>query len=324
MDDAAFASRPWASQGDTRLIQALASDHLRRDWPAADIHPGDLDWWQVQTVGGGPGMDWRVRLWFDAPTGRPIPADAPLLAFGWVTPPGDLDFLIGPEDPVLVQSLLREMVAWAAERRASFGVGSDLELVRAWAVTDDRGAVECLVRLGLVREAEEPQVHFTGDLAVADPWPAPSLPAGLVIRPLDPSRDVPARVACARAVFTGSTMTVERYRTVFDAPTYRPELDLQVVAEDGRIVGFALGWLDAGSGVVELEPVGVHPDWHRRGLGREICRATLRAARALGASRALVATGGLNGPAMALYADLGLSVTCEIWPFARPLPGAGA
>ena len=83
------------------------------------------------------------------------------------------------------------------------------------------------------------------------------------------------------------------------------------------MTAFALGWLDAASGVVELEPVGVDPDWHRRGLGGEICRAVLRAARDLGARRAMITAERANDAALALYGSLGLTTTTEIMSLVR-------
>ncbi len=112
-------------------------------------------------------------------------------------------------------------------------------------------------------------------------------------------------------------MTAERYRHTFDANLYRPELDLLVVDGDNRVVAFALGWLDPASGVVELEPVGVHPDFHRQGLGRQICQATLRRARELGATRAVIGAESDNPASVGLYQSLGLAISIEIVAWAR-------
>ena len=72
------------------------------------------------------------------------------------------------------------------------------------------------------------------------------------------------------------------------------------------VAAFALGWLDPLTLGVELEPVGVHPAHQRRGLGRAVCRATLRAARGLGAGDVLIAAEAANAAATGLYAALGL------------------
>ena len=318
MPPSPIRSRAWQSRDDTRRIQDLVRGRLARDWPAVRFHPGDIDWWVVGTHGRVPGMTDRVRLWFEGEPDQPIPADAAPIAYGWFGPPTDLDFVITSDDPDVVVPLMAEILAWADERRRTLAEGA-IEPLRAWVSAADGAGSTALTTLGLRREEKLGFVHFTGDLDIADAWPAPSLLRGLTIRPLEPEADIAARVECGHAAFPGSTQTIERYRTVADAWLYRRDLDRLIVTDDGRVVAFALGWLDPMTRVVELEPVGVHPEWHRRGLGGEICRATLRAARDLGAERAMIAADRTNAAAMALYASLGLTITADIVPYARPL-----
>ena len=318
MPPSPIRSRAWQSRDDTHRIQDLVRERLARDWPAVRFHPGDIDWWVVGTHGRLPGMTERVRLWFEGDPGEPIPADAAPIAYGWFGPPTDLDFVIGSDDPDVVAPLMAEIVAWADERRRTIAEGA-VEPLRAWASAADGPGTSSLAALGLGPEDTPGFVHFTGDLAIADGWPAPSLLRGLTVRPLASEADIAARVECGNAAFPGSTQTVERYGTVAEAWLYRRDLDRLIVTDDGRVVAFALGWFDPATRVVELEPVGVHPEWHRRGLGGEICRATLRAARDLGAERAMIAADRTNAAAMALYASLGLTISTEIIPYARPL-----
>ena len=172
-----------------------------------------------------------------------------------------------------------------------------------------------VVAAGLTPERRPGMVIFTGDLSVSDDWCAPALPDLLRVRRLETDADIEARVECGRAAFPKSTMTADRYRRVHDAWLYRSDLDLQIVTQEGQAVAFALGWFDAASWTVELEPVGVHPAWQGRGLGGEICRAVLRAARELGATRAMIAAHRSNEASLALYASLGLQITSEIVVF---------
>lgn len=318
MPPSPIRSRAWQARDDSRRIQDLVRDRLARDWPAVRFHPGDIDWWVVGTVGRPPGMSERVRLWFEGDPGRPIPDGAKPIAYGWFGPPSDLDFVVGSDHPDVVATVLAEIVAWGDERRRTFAKGA-IGPLRAWIIASDAAGTDSLALLGLEPEDRPGFVQFTGDLAVADRWPGPSLLRGLTIRPLASEADIAARVECGHAAFPGSTQSIERYRTVAEAWLYRRDLDRLLVTDDGRVVAFALGWLDPATRVVELEPVGVHPEWQRRGLGGEICRATLRAARDLGAERAMIAADRTNAAAMALYASLGLAITADIVPYARPL-----
>ena len=201
-------------------------------------------------------------------------------------------------------ALVREIVAWAEQSRPT----------KVWASSAEPAAA-ALAALGFHRSTDAPFVYLTGDLSITDRWAPPALPAGLTFQTMTDAL-VEARVVCSRAAFN-STMTAERYRHTFDANLYRPELDLMVVDGDNRVVAFALGWLDPASGVVELEPVGVHPDFHRQGLGRQICQATLRRARELGAARAVIGAESDNPASVGLYQSLGLAISIEIVAWAR-------
>jgi GNAT superfamily N-acetyltransferase len=317
MPPSPIRSRAWQSPDDTRLIQDLVRERLERDWPAIRFHPGDIDWWVVSLHGRVPGMPGRVRLWFDGPG-----EGARLLAYGWFGPPSDLDFVVAADGSADVGRLLADIVAWGDERRATLAEGT-IGPLRVWASDADAVATDALAGLGFEREDRPGFVHFTGDLASADGWPAPSLPRGLTIRAFAWDADLPSRVDCGHAAFPGSTQTIERYRTVRDTWLYRPDLDTVIATEDGRVVAFTLAWFDPATSSVELEPVGVHPEWHRHGLGGAICRAALRAARDLGARRTMIAADRSNPAAMGLYASLGLTITATIVPHARPVE-AGA
>ncbi len=113
-------------------------------------------------------------------------------------------------------------------------------------------------------------------------------------------------------------MTIEKYRFCRTTPLYRPALDLVARAPDGSVAAFALAWLDPLTLGVELEPVGVVPKHQRRGLGAAVCRAALRAATRMGATRAIIAAEAANPAANALYASLGLRVEARVVAWLRP------
>ncbi|TAL10876.1 MAG: GNAT family N-acetyltransferase [Chloroflexota bacterium] len=287
-------------------MQALVGTRLAADWPAVRFHPGDLDWWAVLSDPPMPPLTERVYLWTDVLE--------TLVGYAWFTPPADVDFLVAGLGPDAASQLIIDMLAWAESRRHAFG-GPELEPLRAWVGAEDGTAMGAVVAAGMTPERRLGYVHFTGNLSIADRWPAQALPSSMRLRRLETDVDIAARVACGRAAFPKSTMTVDRYRRVRDAWLYRADLDLQIVTQDGQTVAFALGWLDPETRTVELEPVGVHPDWHRQGLGGEICRSVLRAARGLGATRAMIAAERANDAALGLYSSLGLEITSEIVAF---------
>jgi ribosomal protein S18 acetylase RimI-like enzyme len=303
---AEFRSRAWSSRADLALVQALARERLEVDWPALRIHPGDLDWWVVGAFGAAQPLEERVRLWFDA-AAESERAPAALRAFAWVSHLGQIDFEIASDEPAEVDALVGEIVGWAEQRG----------MLKAWSSVTEPAAASLATR-GFQRTTDAAFLYLTGDISITDSWSPAALPAGLSFRAMTDEL-VEARVICSRAAFPTSTMTPERYRQTFGANLYRRELDLLVVDQEGRVVAFALGWLDPASGVVELEPVGVHPEFHRQGLGREICRATLRRARELGATRAVIGAESDNPASVGLYQSLGLRISIEIVAFARDM-----
>ena len=304
-----FRSRAWASRADLDLVQALARARLDVDWPALRIHPGDLDWWVVGAHGLTPSLEERVRLWFDAAAATEE-APGALRAFAWLNRAGQVDFYLASDEPDEVDQLVREIVAWVEPKGP----------VKAW-LSAAEPAAATMADLGLHPTSDAAFVYLTGDISITDRWAPPVLPPGLSLQPMTDDL-VEARVICGRAAF-GSSMTPERYRQTFKANIYRRELDLSLVNGEGRVAAFALGWLDPASGVVELEPVGVHPDFHRQGLGRQICQATLRRARELGATRAVIGAESDNPASVGLYQSLGLTISIEIVAFACDTPATG-
>lgn len=100
-------------------------------------------------------------------------------------------------------------------------------------------------------------------------------------------------------------------------PVYRGALDLVAVATDGSFAAYGLGWLDADSGSVLLEPIGTDPDHGQRGLARAICAELLRRARELGATQAIVGLRGDDGYPVPrrVYKGLGMRAVAQFVPF---------
>lgn len=132
-----------------------------------------------------------------------------------------------------------------------------------------------------------------------------NVPGGFTIRPLRGQADVAAYVELHRAAF-GSTVMRESWRMrILQMPQYRPELDLVAVAEDGRLAAFCIGWLHPHQPLAQIEPMGVHPDFHRLGLGQAILAAVLQRLRIRNIQFVSLFTTTDNVPAIKLYESLG-------------------
>lgn len=147
---------------------------------------------------------------------------------------------------------------------------------------------------------------------LVDLAPVPPLPTGFMLRPLMGEQEVAAYAALHRAAFDSTSMTPEwRIRTL-QMPQYRPELDLVIAAPDGTLAGFCVGWFDTSRRVAQVEPIGVHPRFHRLGLARVLLLEMLHRFRAYGAERAFVETNVDRGPARNTYASVGFRETHRI------------
>ena len=145
------------------------------------------------------------------------------------------------------------------------------------------------------------------------------MPEGYVLRALRGPRDIPARVEVHRAAFAPSRMTVEKYAIAVAQDHYAYELDIVLEAADGSFAAAATCWADPVGSIGEFEPVGVHPDHQRRGLGRVIMRHGLRLMRAAGLRDAIVFSLRSNAPSEALYRSAGFHEVALHRRFTKPL-----
>ena len=72
------------------------------------------------------------------------------------------------------------------------------------------------------------------------------------------------------------------------APMYRPDLDIVVADIDGSFASSCIIWYDEELNIGMFEPVGTHPDYLRKGLGRAVLIEGLRRLKEMGAERAFV------------------------------------
>lgn len=284
----AVTRRGYAGPADLRAMQSLA----QRIWSkSSSVHVGDLAWQRFQHAGRE--AEWPTVLW---------EADGEVVAWGWISLPGELALLVDPAHP----GLAPEVLAWFED------TASAAEL--AVAVLDaEKHVVAALERCGYALQ-ESPVFQSYMSRLLVD-LPEPVAPAGFTLRPAG-ADDLDRRVAVHRTVWHPSRVTGPSYRTVMAAWPYRAGLDWVAEAPDGRFAAQCLIWLDDRNAVGELEPVGTLPEFRRTGLARAVCLAALHAAHHAGAREAVVYP-VINHPksvgALPLYRALGFR------PYARTL-----
>ena len=140
------------------------------------------------------------------------------------------------------------------------------------------------------------------------------IPPGFNLRPLAGESEVAAYVDLQRLVFGTENMTVDWRSRTLRQPQYLPDLDLVIEAPDGRLAAFCIAWLDlqrtppAG----QIEPLGVHPDYQRLGLGSAILSEALCRLQQHGAQDIFVETDKQRNPALTLYQSVGFRVIKDV------------
>jgi ribosomal protein S18 acetylase RimI-like enzyme len=275
---------------DLRGMQQLVEDVWALRGPESTHHIGGLAWQRFQHVGREP--LWRTQLWKE---------DGRVVVYGWLFEDGELDVCVHPQRP----ELLDEVLEWADARQTQ-------------ALESDVDAMAALERHGYVRASnDEPFfIHLVREL---DERADAVAPEGFVLRTVE-ENDVEGRVGAHRSAFHPSRVTVESYRNVMRAWPYRADLDCVAVAPDGRIAAYCLAWLDERNRAGELEPVGTHSDFRRRGLAAAVSAFALRRLTEEGANMAVVyARGDAAYPApKLLYESLGFRAHARTIAYRRP------
>ncbi|WP_406687904.1 GNAT family N-acetyltransferase [Rossellomorea vietnamensis] len=81
------------------------------------------------------------------------------------------------------------------------------------------------------------------------------------------------------------------FERFYETSTYRKELDLVVTGPDDQIVALCSGRYDKRNELVTIEAVACFPEYRGRGISKALLRASLIAAKELGATQATVYTG---------------------------------
>lgn len=287
----AVTHRAFEGDADLRRMLTLVGQAAAERGPARNMHLGDVLWRRFMLEEPLVEPTQNVRLWEEA---------ADFVGFAWFSPPGSLETQTRPGRDDLVPSMLD----WAEERRLELEPDAKNERALDTDAYDGDGERIALLRSrGYARDGENFFILYhqplAGEVATL------TLPAGAVVRPVDPASEIAERVAIHREVWHPSRVTEPAYRRLRQAPGYRPELDLVAVAPNGTFAAYCICWYDPISRSGQFEPVGTRPAYRGQGYGKAVVLEGLRRLHALGARTAIVFTGGSSGPAKRLYASCG-------------------
>lgn len=210
--------------------------------------------------------------------------------------------------------LQNQVLAWVDEKATGWAVTSKAR--PCWFINvyaSQSGFIERLAEVGFRSQekvAENPWSKVALELKYLPDFIP--LPEGFSIRPLKGKAEVEAAVALHRACFDSDNMTLAWRERLFEAPHYRPDLDLVVAGPDGRLAAFWLGWFDPAIATGQVEPMGVHPNFRKLGLGRSLLIAGLHHLKAAGAASIIVETDDYRNAAHSLYLSVGFELVEKV------------
>jgi len=303
-----FPSCPYQGQADTERMRDLLVS-MRAGGNHSCWHVGDLVWRLfLQSLRHDLGQ--TFRLWDDA--------DGSLAGFAVWTPAryraGAILFELQVHPRLRGCGLEEEMLDWVEtqcpQTQAACRLVTDVGVYE-----DDQGQTATLERRGFRRTDDKGVLFF---YPLDESVPEPSLPGGLMVRPVAGEQEAAARAAAHRDAFDSTRVTDEAYLRLMRTPGYDRDLDMVIVAPDGTIAVFSLGWLDPVNQVGEFEPVGTRPAFRRQGLGRAAVLAGLQRMQARGAESVVVGpVDASEEAAMRLYQSAGFRPIYRTYGYTR-------
>jgi mycothiol synthase len=304
---------PRSYRAETDLVKI--GDLLRAGLVAANgshyDHIGNLYW--TLYYASDENVVKNLSLWDDPGHAERIMAWA-LFEPGW----GAFYVFLQPE---LRQSPLAETIyTWAEEHISGLVHLAGQEAIHTdYIANQDEVAITRLLARGYQRTPAD-TVYMMRSLT--DPLPQPALPDGYTVRGCRGEAEVIARAMPQYSAFDNS-MPFERYvarfRGFMQSPVYDPELDVVAVNPDGRIDSFCIVWPDPLIKVGLFEPVGTHPDYQRRGLGKAVMSEALRRLQRRGMERAIVSTTAKNIAGIRLYEAVGFRIIQRLGTYEKKL-----
>lgn len=305
------------SASDVKLMQEMAQRVTARwlELVNSDASYGELAWiWGHNRA--AKGHAWVRRFWYSGDE---------LVAWGWCTLPHQLKrtdgtvrdvksaylaYQVHPEHAELIDEVIDwfEAAAPGVELTVLAG-GSDEHALARWAA---HGFVASPGSEGDDGDWTQLNTRPLTDLE------EPALPDGFRFRTaaeVSPEACVQAHVDA----WHPSTYNAQAYADVLTTDTYRPDLHVLIEGPGGVMVASTIMWLDEVNRTAEFEPVGIHRDFRRRGLGSALLRHGMHLARDAGATQMTVACLGAPGhpSARGLYYGVGFKYLSRDVPLSK-------
>ncbi len=304
-------ARPYRDATDLVPMRQLVMVGRQANRNISYLHPGCLDW-DTQYPPDEPANQRNLRLWerMDEVEGQPTLEAWAIFSRHEAT----FDLFVSPAlyDTPLHETVMDEYVAWAEARAREAGVK---QISPFWAMDYDKVLERLMKAHGFAMlQVDLPAPLFERTL---EELPTGPLPEGFTVQGVSNLEDGRLRAAVLHSAFRPDGDWDEfwaEYRQFIESPVYDGARDLFVRSPDGHGASACTIWFDPVNGVGLFEPVGTHPDFQGKGLGKAVMAEGLRRMKAAGMRRAVVGFDPNNVAALALYTSMGFRASCYfVW-----------
>jgi mycothiol synthase len=301
--------RPYNDERDLDAMQQLLVRGRAANNGTYYIHSGDLNWWLYYPP--LEGENWNdIYLWDDP--------EYPGQILGWALASpvfAGFDVFIQPELRGSLAAL--EMLLWAEEKalQVTRGLGKATIYV-LWVLHDDKFLDRHFRQRGY--RLARGMVHLVRNMD--EPIPPSKENGEFTVRACKGEQEVEKRARAQYGAFGSSApfeRYLERFRKFMRSPVYDHNLDIVAVTANGQIGAFCIVWIDALTRVGLFEPVGTHPTFQRRGMGRAVMLEGLRKLADTGMNQAIVSTFEDNQAAIKLYESVGFQTVNKLGTYEK-------
>lgn len=298
-------ARPYQDSTDMARMRQLLMEGTQANISASYMHPGCLDW-DTHYPPDEQENRRNLRLW------ELMDVEPPTL-YAWAIfsrHEGTFDLFVHPAlyGTPMHETVMDEYVAWAEARAHEAG---RKQIWPFWAMEYDKVMLRLMTARGFVEiKVDLPPPLFERSL---DDLPTIQLPDGFTVQGVRNEDDGRLRAQVLHSAFRPDGDLedfVAEYMQFIRSVVYNGDRDLFVRSPDGRGAAACTIWFDPVNAVGLFEPVGTHPDFQRKGLGKAVMAEGLRRMKAAGMRRAIVGFDPNNMAALALYTSMGFQASC--------------
>src|SRR6056297_40673 len=208
-----------------------------------------------------------------------------------------------------------EMIEWAIEKIKKPMGDHNKEKIVIWANDSDDYRKELLKEKGFEKGSD---CNYLNRQKLDKEF-NPKLPTGFRFRSMDEEISFVKRYNVINKAFHPKSDFIKEVPKSFvkmaNAPMYRPDLDLIIEDKHGNVASSCVIWIDDENEIGMFEPVGTHPDYTRKGLGRALLKEGLRRLKEIGAKMAYVESYGDNR--YAFYKSVGFKAYDKDYPWIK-------